>query len=45
MIAWLVTLKDGRHFTYITDQCSTAEEVRAAMFEKFNVEIDKAEKL
>lgn len=45
MIAWLVTLTDGRHFTYITDQCSTVDEVRAAMLEKFNFEIEKAEKL
>ena len=45
MIAWLVTLTDGRHFTYITDQCSTVEEVRAAILEKFILEIAKAEKL
>lgn len=45
MISWLVTLKDGRHFTFITEQCKTEDEVRAAILEKFILEIEKAEKL
>jgi hypothetical protein len=45
MIAWLVTLTDGRHFTYITDQCKTVDEVRAAILEKFCRQILSAEKL
>lgn len=45
MISWLVVLQDGQRFTFITDQCKTADEVAAAILEKMCKTIQSAEKL
>lgn len=45
MISWQVTLSDGKKFTFITDQCQTVEEVKAAIFEKMCKTIKDARKL
>lgn len=36
MTAWLVALEGGGQMTMISDRCKTAEDVEAAILEKFN---------